>query len=527
MNNDPIVNHEQYLILSKLPAPALAQFIADIYGMERIIDKKIDRLLLQSDKTKLIKKLTSTIKALNRRRKLVAYWEASEFALELSHILSDVLLLADTKPRQCLELLELLMETSANSLSRCEDSNGDIDRVYRSLPPHWLKIARSCYEMDQQQASAEEWPLLSQAWRHKVAALAQSNDFGERDELLPNVNLLFDSDEMIALLMHYQLLYQDQLTAENADDIKNDENNANDNNDNNENDDDLESKVTATHLISVAKATGDVDLFERVYLQVGHPKTADYLQPNPLNQDRLNQDCLTTRQLEEMIGYFYDHQAYDKVFYYLNEVWESEANSGDEQYGIKSDEVRRLDWLLRLYEAIGDADKKLATMSAVFEIDPTPERLRAILQTVPNSQKPLWRDKALMLAKQQDSVIQKLTLLLDLGELELADAAAIEAQEYLADCHYTTLTELLKQAPMDAYLTQVILHRSLLDDILDHERFKAYGYAARYLKQLGRIDDAVQRQGKSYEGVMTHQAYLKALQERHAKNTSFWDKVSA
>lgn len=497
-NNDPILVNEQYLALSKLPATALAQFIADIYGMEKIIDKKIDRLLLQSDKTKLIKKLTSTIKALKRRRKFVDYWEAGGFALELSHILSDVMLLADTKPRQCLELLELFMETSESSLNRCDDSNGDVGGIYRSLAQHWLKVARICYEQDKQQASAEEWPLLSQAWRQKVIALAKNNDFGEMDELLPNVDQLLDRNEMMALLDHYQSAYQALLDSKNQDD------------------DDYEVMGLAVNLESVAKAIGDVDLFEQVYLKVTKNKAVGS-----------KKNSLNTLQLEELIGYFYEQQAYDKALHYLNNIWESDADSGNEQYGIKSDEVIRLDWLLKLYEAMGEADKKLATMSVVFEIDPTPERLKTIMQSVPESQKPLWRDKALMLAKQQDSVIKKLTLLLDLEELALADAAAVEAQEYLADCHYTRLTELLKITPMAAYLTQVVLYRSLLDDILNHARIKAYGHAARYLKQLSRIDDALQRQGKSYEGVITHQAYLKALQQQHGKKSSFWAKVEA
>lgn len=497
-NNNPILNNDQFLVLSKLPATALAQFIADIYGMEKIIDKKIDRLLLQSDKSKLIKKLTSTIKALKRRRKFVDYWEAGGFALELNHILSDVMLLADTNPRQCLELLELFMETSESSLNRCDDSNGDVGGVYRSLAQHWLKVARTCYELDQQQASAEEWPLLSQAWRHKVITLAKNNDFGEMDELVPNVNQLFDREEMISLLDYYQSAYQTLLVSKNQDD------------------DDYEVMGLAINLENVAKAIEDVDLFERIYLQVNKNKA--------VGSER---NSLNTLQLEELIGYFYEQQAYDKALYYLNEIWESEADSGNEQYGIKSDEVRRLDWLLQVYEAMDDVDKKLATMSAVFEIDPTPERLKTILQNVPELQKPLWRDKALMLAKQQESVIQKLTLLMDLGELALADAAAVEAQAYLADCHYIRLTELLKQTPKAAYFTQVILYRSLLDDILNHARIKAYGHAARYLKQLGRIDETLQRQGKSYEGVITHQAYLKALQQQHGKKSSFWAKVSA
>lgn len=479
-----MLNSEIKRNLAKLPTSLLVEFISELHGADKLIDKKIDRLLLQSDKPKFIKKLTSTIKGLKRRRKFVDYWESSEFAQELKHLLSDVMTLQEDQPRQCLELLELFIASSESSLNRCDDLNGEVGGVYRSLAQHWLSVAHTCYELDKAQASIEEQALLSRAWQNKVIELAKNNDFGEMDELLSNVGRLLSTEEVMTLIEHYQMLYNRTLKSKNQDD------------------DDYEVMEIAINLENVTKALGDVELYESIYLQVNKKKAYN-----------AKKTTLNTLQLEEMIRYFYSQFAYDKAIHYLNKVWISDDNY---------DEIRRLDWLITLYEATGDSENKLAVMTEAFEKDPTPQRLKAILAMVPAEQKPIWREKALSLAQQQQNILKKLRLLLDLDELSLADAAAINAKAQLATCQYNGLTDLLKQTPLQAYFTQVIIYRSLLNDILNNARSKAYGHAARYYRQLYNLDAAIYQHGKSYEGIITHQEYLTALKDKHGKKTTFW-----
>ncbi len=61
-----MLDDEKKRDLAKLPKATLVNFVADVQGMDKLLDKKIERLLLQSDKPKLIKKLTSTLKGLRR-----------------------------------------------------------------------------------------------------------------------------------------------------------------------------------------------------------------------------------------------------------------------------------------------------------------------------------------------------------------------------------------------------------------------------------------------------------------------------
>ena len=50
-----MLNAEQKKYLSQLSKMALIDFVSDVYGIDKMLDKKIERLLLQSDKPKLIK----------------------------------------------------------------------------------------------------------------------------------------------------------------------------------------------------------------------------------------------------------------------------------------------------------------------------------------------------------------------------------------------------------------------------------------------------------------------------------------
>ena len=56
-----MLNAEQKKYLSQLSKKTLIDFVSEVYGIDKMLDKKIERLLLQSDKPKLIKKLTTTL----------------------------------------------------------------------------------------------------------------------------------------------------------------------------------------------------------------------------------------------------------------------------------------------------------------------------------------------------------------------------------------------------------------------------------------------------------------------------------
>ena len=135
------------------------------------------------------------------------------------------------------------------------------------------------------------------------------------------------------------------------------------------------------------------------------------------------------------------------------------------------------------------------------------------------------RKCAYRLVEQQSDIMLAVTLLLEIGETALANQVAVTRHLEFVDIHYETLTQLLKELPNDAYLIRVIIYRSLLSDILDNGRSKAYGHAARYCKKLISLNAIIDKTEASYSTLTSHQAYIKALYEKHGKKYSFWERV--
>lgn len=491
-----MLNIEQKKYLSQLPKTALIDFVSEVYGVDKILDKKIERLLLQSDKPKLIKKLTTTLKGLRRRRKFVDYWESSEFATELQHLASDVMSLYPEQPQQCLALLELFIESTNSSLQRADDSNGYIGDIYRGLISSWLTVASTCYEQEKQDIPMDERDILSQAWVQKVKALADDNDYGTKDSLLEGIDQLLSEPEIRGLIADYQQKYETVLAK------KADKDKLTDGQKKPLYDADYtiayEKMSIELALKDLAKALGDVSFFEAIYLEI-YPE-------RPLHP----------RRLEGLLEFLVGHNAYDRALSYLNEEWQSDG---------LLDKVKRLEWLNKIYEKQNNTEVQLKILGKAFELQSSPARLKAIMAVAKPAEQAHWRKRAYELAGQQEDINMATTLLLEIGEIKLANKVAVARHTQFANLHYKTLTGMLKELPAGTDLIQVIIYRSLLNDILDSARSKAYGHAARYFNRLTKLDAVISKTSILYSELVTHQEYVIALKDKHGKKRSFWEKA--
>lgn len=495
-----MLDAEQRQALAKLSKSTLVNFVAEVQGVDKLLDKKIERLLLQSDTPKLIKKLTSNLKGLRRRHAFIEYWKVSEFATELQYLADDIMSLYPEQLETCLNLLELFLESSNSSLQRCED-NGEVAKAYRSAAESWLTVASRCYEDEKLSLPLDEQDILSQAWQQKVKSLIDDNDYGfghiyaTKEALIEGINELLSESEISGLIDDYVQYYeglfeQDVLEDKKAQSTKisYDYNRAS-------HQEKLKIEVT---LVGLARALGDVVLFEKVYLRI-YPK-----------------DAMTAQQLSELLRFLIDNKAYTRAHYYLDDVWQSRN---------KQEQLRRLDWLSEIYRLQGDTNAQLQTLGEAFELYSTPSRLKAIMAIASPAQQSQWRKKTYELAEQQESIVMAITLLLEINEAALANKVAIARYLEFNDIHYETLTRMLKELPESALLIRVIIYRSLIDDILGNARSKAYGYAVRYYKKLQKLDDSIKITADSYSSLLAHQHYMIKLRDKHGKKYSFWEQV--
>lgn len=476
---------EQKQYLSKLPKATLINFVAEVQGVDKLLDKKIERLLLQSDKPKLIKKLTSNLKGLRRRHKFIEYWKINEFVTELQYLADDIMSLYPEQPETCLNLLELFLGTSNSSIERCEDSS-EIEKIYKHLAQFWLMVAKHCYEQERNSVPVDEQDILSQAWQSRVKIIIDENDYEVKDVLTLGIKLLLSESEVRGLIGDYQDYYQRLFSKNAIDKAKTSYDNERANH--------QEKLKTETTLIGLASALGDVDLFETLYLTV-YPK----------------------QQFKRLLQFFIDNKSYSRAQYYLNNEWQSRN---------LQEQVKRLDWLNEIYQLQGNTELQLQTLGEAFKLSSTPKRLKAIMTIASPAQQSQWRKKAYDLANQQTDIMMAVALLLEIGDTALASQIAVTRHREFADVYYERLTQLLKELPENTSLIQVIIYRSLIDDILDNARSKAYGHAARYYKKLSQLDSRLEFIANSYSSLVSNKDYIITLNDKHGKKYSFWERVN-
>ena len=495
-----MLDAEQRQALAKLSKSTLVNFVAEVQGVDKLLDKKIERLLLQSDTPKLIKKLTSNLKGLRRRHAFVEYWKVSEFVTELQYLADDIMSLYPEQLETCLNLLELFFESSNSSLQRCED-NGEVAKAYGSAAESWLTVASRCYKDEKLSLPLDEQDILSQAWQQKVKSLIDDNDYGfghiygTKEALIEGIGELLSESEISGLIDDYEQYYEGLFEQDSSTAIKDQSKKLSYNHNRANHQEKLKTEVT---LIELVKALGNVALFEKVYSRI-YPK-----------------DNMTTQQLSELLQFMLDHKAYEIAEHYLNEVWQSKN---------KQEQLKRLDWLSDIYSLQGNLKAQMVTLNEAFELHASPQRLKAIMAIASPSEQAKLRKLAYQLVEHQPDIILAVMLLLEIGEIALANKIAVTRHLEFAEVHYETLTQMLRDLPESTTLIQVIIYRSLLDDILGNARSKAYGYAVRYYKKLQKLDDSIKITADNYSSLLSHQHYIIKLRDKHGKKYSFWEQV--
>lgn len=499
-----MLDDEQKRDLAKLPKATLINFVADVQGMDKLLDKKIERLLLQSDKPKLIKKLTSTLKGLRRRRKALNYWEYTDFITELHYLTDDVMSLYPEQAQECLVLLELYMESTDSSLERVDDSTGEIRSIYSHLTKLWLQVAGSCYEQEKQEVDVDEQDILTQSWIDKIKAMIDDNEYGTKDDLLRYVNQLLSSSELESLIEDYKYDYQTLLAESFDNTYQTLEDPDSDNADiSTMNANSLQKRNLEQALIDLAWALAEVETFEAIYLYLNNTRT------------------FSSNEFDKLIQFMTDNQAYGVALRYLNEDWPG----NDGKVHTKTLSLQRLDWLNIIYSEQANIEALYDTLLQAFELQPSYRRFRQVMAIASPARQAHLRKRASELADQQSDVIMAVDLWLEIGEFDRATQVAIARQQEFDDMHYKTLTQWLKRLPDDNHLIRVAIYRSLLNDILDNDRSMAYGHAARYYKHLIKLQALIDRSEASYQSLINHEDYLKLLDNEHGKKYSFWDRV--
>lgn len=447
--------------LTSFDSNVLAEFIASLYGADTFLDSKIERLLLSKDTDKLTKLMKKEIASLKRSQGYIGYYESAGFSNKISELHYEIENNILPKwPDKAFKLTEALLDTAENSLERCDDSNGDIGDAYQNICLLWLKAASM--------SSAPK-----SGWTNAVKLLAQDNDYGILDPLLPNAHMLLSEDELRQLAAYYENGLRASLT--NKYDCRAD-------------------FSWSVNLKGVAEALKDPTMYQQATLLVS---------PSP-----------NYIQMEDMAKFCIGCGAYDQAMKWLEGDW------GTAQWDKPN--ATRLSLLADCYLGLNQQDKRRITLIELLDISPSYKNFQKILPLVSAGEAGQLRVKFIASVLKQSDSYAKLAPLIQLEEYVQAEEIAIKDIDKLANYSYTTLLSLLKLVPEDRHLIRIILLRCLLDDILTRAKTPAYHYGVDYLRELEQLDTKI----TTYATLPVHADYMLQVKGKHGRKHSFWSKYN-
>lgn len=456
--------------IDAVDADTLKAFLLRLYQDYPELNAQIETLVLYNDPAALAKAILKRIHSVSRGRKFIDYRMSTDFARNLDSIMTDIENgLLNAAPKLAFDLMGKFLATSNKVFERVDDSSGEIGGVYRDSVLLWLKAAAT-------------WKRTTAAgakinWLERVYDLYCDNDYGIYDVLLPNSAQLLSHDELTQLAWRYESELRQAVKQPSKEGSFN-----------------FVALSAGVALGAVAEALEDPKLYQRATL-IHSPKANDL-------------------QKKSFIQMYLRFNQTDEALRWLNTSWETR---------FEGDRLRLLD---EAHLQKGNVEDLKKTRFQCYQHDKTYSSFTRYLELLNDKEKQVARLEAIQLAEQSNeqsgALLVNVDMLLCLNEAERAQSLVLANPKEIANCFYDSLLKIAKRLEKQkCWLAATACYRSLLWDILNQARSKAYTHAARYYKKLHVITEHI----KNYAPLDVHAEFIKQLDEKHGRKHSFWRRV--
>jgi len=424
------------------------------------------RLDYLTDPDAAAKALQGRIRSVRSSKSFVSYGEAREVAAEIGVIAADIradVLLKD--PLKAAALAEKLFSLDDVIFNRADDSDGVIGDELRAACVLWLDAAAAAREAN---AGADA------DWVAALYELYQANHYGVREPLLEEGNRLLHEHELRVLAAHFERDARAVLErAKNGDQEFH------------------EVFAPSSAIGLIARALRDPVLHERS-IRIYSPE------PNEL-------------QAIEIASHYVECGDAAGALRWLGHPF------------ARNNEYHRLDLLDRAYALLGDRPRQIEVRRELYRRAPGIHTYRALEELLPAAERSALRTRACLDMKSNPHVATAAELLFELQEPCLAEQLIVDRASELDGRNYVLLTSLVETARANGrWLAATMIWRALLDAILTRGYSKAYGHAARYLRELRETASQIE----DFHGHPTHADYERSLRIAHGRKASFWQRLS-
>lgn len=467
--------------LAALSHQQLLDIIKSLHGYSQELDDKISTLVLVNEPSLMANNLSQRIKNLADDECFINYSASQKFSYDLESLLNEIeKYILPENPELALSLTEKFLATADVVYARCDDSMGCIGEVYRNAIIQWLAVAQQVRKL----ALYEDIH-----WLERVSYYFDNNDYGVFDNIIPNSADLLSKGEL------HQLAISFENDAKQALFSKQSSQNSNHN---------LSYNRTASHacigLESVAEALKDIDLFERATLLISP-------EPNELQMKSLVKFALLIKQP-------------DRAMIWLNKPWSAR---------FQHEHVQLLE---QCYQLQGNTQALKQSRQQSYLDTPSYYTLNQLCQLCDKKEQQALQQQAIEQASSITCLATAVELLLKLQQVSQANSLLLARSHELAQVAYPHLTTwaqtFAKQSSAKQQYTLAIMlcYRTLLDDILERGRSKAYHHAATYFKTLQQTAKQFEHNNGNYQGVVNQAQYIAQLQSKHWRKRSFWQQAN-
>jgi hypothetical protein len=447
--------------LRKQEAGTLADLLLGLAAEHEAVAARLERLRLADRPDELATKFRRTLAGWRRSKRFLDYSEASAFGHELHAWLVQVEReLLPKHPEGALSLFEAFIEADTSWFERADDSNGVIGDAVRAACRCWLQSAAACVPPPG-------------GWTDRVAALFEADDYGAREELLRQADLLGDEVGLRRLVARFESRLESALAvAPRKPDGPSYE---------------VFRLIAALSLFS--QALRDPDIRTRATLKLNP-------HPNPLQRLELARAYLDADRPEDAL------------------LWLQAPGQGFDD--------RRENLLATALERLDRIEESAVVRKNLFERSVSSDDLVDWIKLLPESARAEALAHARALAMRHDDVANAAALLLHLGDGPAAEQRLLTGASKLHGRDYIGLVPLAKALQARGCSRgETLVYRALLDDILDRAYSPAYRHAARYLTRLA----AIARTDVDLAPLTSHADFELDLRLRHKRKLGFWGAV--
>ena len=438
----------------------LIDVLAELAEVNESVRQRLERLKLSAEPKKLAASFKRNLSAWRRSTKFIERRAASAFAAELLAWLDQVEReLVPVDPVRALDLIEGLIECDGSVIERADDSDGSIGDVFGVACKRWLQTAKQIDNSDVD-------------WVERIYTLAKAHDYGVRETLLSEANMLLDEASLRVLAGRFEgdlyLALKQGLGQSLAPQVF--------------------MASGSIHLVS--EALGDPDVRVRAVTQYS---------PNP---NELQKAGFAEAYLQ--------HQQPEKALAWLDGNWGNREDS-------------RLRLLAQAQAMLGHNDDSADIRRRVFCSSGSIEDFRAWREVLSSTDQEMANQTARDKASAVSDPIDAARLLLEIGDARGAANVLVQRYEAIDGRRYYLLLPVAESLEANRLpLGCTACYRALLLGILSRGYAPAYAHAARYLKVLRRFAETL----SDFELLPNHNEFEAQLGKAHGRKASFRNHVT-